>query len=76
MTKPLVAGNWKMHGNANTAAELAEQLALHDSAFVGVEVVVFPPAVHLDRVSAAAASSTVRCRRSEHVPMGIWGLYR
>jgi triosephosphate isomerase len=60
MTKPLVAGNWKMHGNANTAAELAEHLALHDSAFVGVEVVVFPPVVHLDRVIAAAANSTVR----------------
>ena len=41
MTKPLIAGNWKMHGSANSAADLAKQLALHDSTFNGVEVVVF-----------------------------------
>ena len=59
MTKPLIAGNWKMHGSANSAADLAKQLALHDNTFNGVEVVVFPPAVHLERVVAAFVGSSV-----------------
>lgn len=59
MTKPLIAGNWKMHGNANTAADLAKQLALHHNTFNGVEVVVFPPAVYLERVVAAVVGSSV-----------------
>ena len=59
MTKPLIAGNWKMHGSANSAADLAKQLALHDNTFNGVEVVVFPPAVHLERVVGAFVGSSV-----------------
>ena len=59
MTKPLIAGNWKMHGNANNAAELAKHVALHDSTFAGVDVVVFPPAVHLERVVVAVSNSAV-----------------
>ena len=47
MVEPLLAGNWKMHGNANSATELVEQLAAHEDTFSGVDMIVFPPAVHL-----------------------------
>ena len=59
MVKPLLAGNWKMHGNANSATELVEQLVAHEDTFSGVEMIVFPPAVHLSAVVAALASSVI-----------------
>ncbi|MDA8941805.1 triose-phosphate isomerase [Porticoccaceae bacterium] len=59
MVKPLLAGNWKMHGNANSATELVEQLAAHEDTFSGVDMIVFPPAVHLSAVVAALASSAI-----------------
>ncbi|MDA7769581.1 triose-phosphate isomerase [Porticoccaceae bacterium] len=59
MVKPLLAGNWKMHGNANSATELVEQLAAHEDTFSGVDMIVFPPAVHLSAVVAALASSVI-----------------
>jgi len=59
MLKPLLAGNWKMHGNANSATELVEQLAAHEDTFSGVDMIVFPPAVHLSAVVDALASSVI-----------------
>lgn len=59
MVKPLLAGNWKMHGNANSATELVEQLAADEDTFSGVDMIVFPPAVHLSAVVAALASSVI-----------------
>lgn len=59
MVKALLAGNWKMHGNANSATELVEQLAAHEDTFSGVDMIVFPPAVHLSAVVAALASSVI-----------------
>ena len=45
--KPLVAGNWKMHGSrAFVAAHLASLKSLGDG--LAVEVAVFPPAVYLE----------------------------
>jgi triosephosphate isomerase len=59
MVKPLLAGNWKMHGNANSATELVEQLAAHEDTFSGVDMIVFPPAVHLSAVVDALTSSVI-----------------
>jgi len=59
MVKPLLAGNWKMHGNANRATELVEQLAAHEDTFSGVDMIVFPPAVHLSAVVDALTSSVI-----------------
>ena len=59
MVKPLLAGNWKMHGKANSATELVEQLAAHEDTFSGVDMIVFPPAVHLSAVVDALASSVI-----------------
>ena len=51
MAKPLLAGNWKMHGTAKSAAKLADQLA----AYIGEkpEMMVFPSFVSIPAVVAA-----------------------
>ena len=63
MIKPLVAGNWKMHGNTETARHLAAQLAAQWSdrpvAERSVEIVLFPPSVHLSLVKGAVAGSGI-----------------
>lgn len=49
MRRPLVAGNWKMHGTRASVAELINglrQLAMPS----GVEVVVFPGCLHIGQV--------------------------
>ena len=49
MRRPMVAGNWKMHGTRASVAELIEGLfkqPLPDA----VEVAVFPPSLFIDRV--------------------------
>lgn len=49
MRRPMVAGNWKMHGTRASVAELINglsQLALPS----GVDVAVFPPCLHINRV--------------------------
>lgn len=44
MRRRLVAGNWKMHGNLESAEKLLHSIANYSG---GVELVVFPPFVHL-----------------------------
>lgn len=59
MIKPLVAGNWKMHGNTETASNLAAQLAEQWGDSLAVEMVLFPPFVHLSAVKAAVVNSAI-----------------
>ncbi|MBI4568128.1 MAG: triose-phosphate isomerase [Planctomycetes bacterium] len=49
MRRPVVGGNWKMHGTLQAARDLARALAarLGRQPAAGAEIVVFPPAVHL-----------------------------
>ena len=48
MAKPLLAGNWKMHGTAKTAAKLAADLANSSGDYP--ELLVFPPYVCIPAV--------------------------
>ena len=49
MRRPMVAGNWKMHGTRASVAELIN--GLRDLALPsGVEVAVFPPLLHISQV--------------------------
>lgn len=48
MAKPLLAGNWKMHGTAQTAAKLAADLANSSGDYPGL--IVFPPYVCIPAV--------------------------
>jgi triosephosphate isomerase len=52
MRRPLVAGNWKMHGTRASVAELIEGLRDQDS-FGQVDVAVFPTSVHVAQVVAS-----------------------
>ncbi|MDA9095537.1 triose-phosphate isomerase [Porticoccaceae bacterium] len=58
MIKPLVAGNWKMHGSTEKASNLAAQLA-EQWGNLAVEMVLFPPFVHLSAVKAAVANTGI-----------------
>ncbi|TBU82793.1 triose-phosphate isomerase [Pseudomonas daroniae] len=49
MRRPMVAGNWKMHGTRASVAELIEGLN-RQALPVDVEVAVFPVSVHLGQV--------------------------
>ena len=63
MIKPLVAGNWKMYGNTETARHLAVQLVAQWSdravAERSVEMVLVPPSVHLSLVKGVVAGSGI-----------------
>jgi triosephosphate isomerase len=48
MAKPLLAGNWKMHGTAQTAAKLAADLANRSGD--SPDLIVFPPYVCIPAV--------------------------
>ena len=48
MRKKIIAGNWKMNGDAAQAKSLAESIQAPDQD--GVQVMIFPPFVFLDRI--------------------------
>ena len=54
MRRPLVAGNWKMHGTRASVAALLAELA-EQSMPAGVEIAVFPGLIHLQAVIAGVA---------------------
>lgn len=49
MRRPMVAGNWKMHGTRASVAELINGLS-HLALPSGVDVAVFPPFLHINQV--------------------------
>ncbi len=59
MGKPLIAGNWKMHGTAESARNLATQLGRYRFQEDAAEIVVFPPLVHISVVRDVLADSSV-----------------
>jgi len=56
MAKPLLAGNWKMHGTAQFAATLASQIA--NGAAEAVDIVLLPPFVCIPAVIAELAANS------------------
>ncbi|HEU5280454.1 MAG TPA: triose-phosphate isomerase [Gammaproteobacteria bacterium] len=60
MRKPLIAGNWKMHGSLAAATKLAAGIAAGADQFSDIDVLVLPPLVHLTTVKASLAGSPVR----------------
>lgn len=58
MRRPMVAGNWKMHGTCASVAELAE--GLRDLTLSSdVDVAVFPSALHISQVMAVLQGVSV-----------------
>ena len=56
MRRPIVAGNWKMHGSREENARLVAGL-VDGIGHGGAEVIVFPPAVYVAEVVRLAAGS-------------------
>ena len=59
MRRPLIAGNWKMHGSRAENAELVEALLLGLPAQTPVEIVVCPPFVYLWEVGRLVKASNI-----------------
>ena len=59
MGKPLIAGNWKMHGTVESARKLATQLSQHSFQDADAEMIVFPPLLHIPAVSDILANSSI-----------------
>lgn len=57
--RPLIAGNWKMHGTLREAAALAEGVRAGAAAVPGVELLVCPPFPYVPGVAAALAGKGV-----------------
>lgn len=55
MRRRIVAGNWKMNGSQNLVAELVGPVA-RQVRELGIEVVVFPPALYVSEVIKAASN--------------------
>ena len=55
MAKPLLAGNWKMHGTAKSAAELASQIAAYSGE--KPEIMVFPSYICIPAVAKVLSQS-------------------
>ena len=60
MRRPIVAGNWKMHGTLADATELAHGVVRALGGFDGAEVVLCPSFTALAAVSAALEGSAIR----------------
>src|SRR5690554_1481057 len=58
MRRPLVAGNWKMHGSCTSIKQLLSEL-VDERLPENVEVAVFPGLVHLQTVIAQLADSSI-----------------
>lgn len=59
MRRPLIAGNWKMHGSRAENAELIEALLLGLPGQTAAEIVVCPPFVYLWEVGRLLKSSSI-----------------
>jgi triosephosphate isomerase (TIM) len=60
MLKSLIVGNWKMHGTAEKAVNLASQLAEEwKEGNSGAEIAIFPPFVHIPGVAQAVSNSAI-----------------
>jgi triosephosphate isomerase len=59
LRRPLVAGNWKMHGSRAEAERLVGGLLTRGAGAGGAEVVVCPPFVHLADVGRQLAGSRI-----------------
>lgn len=59
MRRPLVAGNWKMHGSRAEAAQLLDELIHQQSAALTAEVAVCPPFVYLPDAARRLKESNI-----------------
>ena len=76
MAKPLIAGNWKMHGTASEAVALARQLVKNEHSCAGVQLAIFPSTLYLGLVASELSGSAIALGAqnvSEHGPGAFTG---
>lgn len=59
MRKPLIAGNWKMHGSKASVDSLLQALVHSATSVPSVELAVFPPFVFLEQTSSILSGSGI-----------------
>ena len=59
MRRPLIAGNWKMHGTQKSVENLVEAIAKAAKQASHVELAVFPPFVHIASCAALLSNASV-----------------
>ena len=59
MRRPLVAGNWKMHGTLASAEALAGSVRAAQADLGAVDVVLCPAFVHLERTARALDGASI-----------------
>ncbi|MDA0822297.1 MAG: triose-phosphate isomerase [Proteobacteria bacterium] len=57
--RPLVVGNWKMHGSIASARALARAVASRGAAYPNIDIAICPPFLHLGVVAHELRSSRV-----------------
>lgn len=60
MRKPLIAGNWKMHGSQSQVQTLIDGIKQGAPAYSNIEILVLPTFVHLNEVRGLLAKSSVK----------------
>lgn len=72
MRKPLIAGNWKMHGSTRQAKTLIHSIQEGASNYSGIEVLVCPPFVYLYEVREWLSHTSIKLGAQNLYP-GIEG---
>jgi triosephosphate isomerase len=57
--KPLIAGNWKMHGLRSQVTQLLQALIQQQATFSAIELAVFPPSIFLDQTQRLLQNTTI-----------------
>lgn len=59
MRRPIVAGNWKMHGTRSQAYLLLDAIRQQHQALSTLDIVVFPPFVHLQQAEELLVETSI-----------------
>src|SRR5262249_10254011 len=68
MRKPLIAGNWKMHGSISQAKTLVEEIKQGAEKYSDIDILVLPPFVHLPLVQQLLLHSSILCGAQDLYP--------
>lgn len=60
MRKPLIAGNWKMHGSLSQVKTLVDGIKNDAAKFTNIDIAVLPPFVYIPEVLSLLKSSSVK----------------
>lgn len=74
MRKPLIAGNWKMHGSASQVKTLIEGIKQGAGAFADINILVIPTFVHLAQVKELIQHSAISMG-AQNLYMGAQGAF-